>query len=217
MPETPCATQRFVRRVFGRHARPRHREGRPHRSPVDAACCRTETFPPSKSPPHVKRQPAVRQQARPGRLARSLRARLISLTGDTQPASRRICVNAGWAAHVDAIHSDKTFRIRGEYENQSESRMGGEFGVEQHAALIHFGMAENLPFRQPFPESACAFPQPWPHTLRHTQPCRALARSGLRDCPRAAAASPRAIAVRMVMTPAPAAPVAGAASLRARR
>ncbi|MDY7802905.1 hypothetical protein [Burkholderia stagnalis] len=95
--------------------------------------------------------------------------------------------------------------------------MGGEFGVEQHAALIHFGMAENMPFRQPFPESACAFPQPWPHTLRHTQPYRAVARSVLRDRPRAAAASPHAIAVRMVMTPAPAAPDAGAVRRRALR
>jgi len=95
--------------------------------------------------------------------------------------------------------------------------MGGEFGVEQHAALIHFGMAENMPFRQPFPESACAFPQPWPHTLRHTRPYRAVARSGLRDRPRAAAASPHAIAVGMVMTPAPAAPDAGAVRRRALR
>ncbi|WGS40689.1 hypothetical protein LFL97_13250 [Burkholderia sp. JSH-S8] len=95
--------------------------------------------------------------------------------------------------------------------------MGGEFGVEQHAALIHFGMAENMPSRQSFQESARAFPQPWPHTLRHTHPFRALARSGLRARPRAAAASSGAIAVRMLMTPAPAAPDAGAASFRARR
>lgn len=88
---------------------PRHREGRPHRGLNDAACCRAETFPPSTSRPHAKRRPAVRQQARSGHMAHSLHAGSISPTRDTQPASRRICVNAGWAAHVDAIHSDKHF------------------------------------------------------------------------------------------------------------